>query len=228
MNSNLTKEQQRIVEKVAYKIDVPIDRLYLLYDLRFNKNLAPSEMEECFGGISKRTIQYYLKQLDWQYNAFEAQQMSATKKDYAEVRKKAYKTIVQNNYSSGNEKDARVLLNALLQERIKNAEVIVGLNNKTAINGLEIDIPVVVITAAGILRYGIEYNAEYWHDRSEVIKKDERKANMMKLAGYNPLIINEYSSAKTQREIGMISEQINSIVELIAADVNRIFPHIAQ
>jgi hypothetical protein len=198
----LTENEKEIVNMQSYKINIPIDRLYLLYYLRYKKQIPPSEMVQ-YISKSKRTIQYYLKQLGWEYDIFEAQQMSAKKKDYSGMFKAMRKTWVKNNYASNAENMARELINIKLNEEIQ-ADIIVGIHNMDIISPYEIDIPVIIIYNGFTYKYAIEYNGDLWHKNRQC--QDGIKAAMMINAGYKPLIITEYGSTKTQKEHGSIEQ----------------------
>lgn len=217
MEIKLTEKQRRTVEEQAKNVKIPIDRLYKLYYLRYIKKIAPSEMIQHINK-SKRTIQYNLKQMGWEYDNFEAQQMSAKKKDYAGMFKDMRKAWIKNNLTSGSENSARELINIELNEAI-NADIIVGLNNRSIIKPYEIDIPVVIIHNDCTYKYGIEFNGELWHKDRQC--QDAIKQAMAENAGYKMFYITQYSSTKTQREHGSIEQQVDKIVKSISQDIKK-------
>jgi hypothetical protein len=186
-----------------------------LYKYRYKLKIAPSEICKLVGK-SKRTIQYHLKAFGWQYDIFEAQKMAAKKRDYADIFRQNKAHQLNNAFSSKPEEYCRQKLSELLTQNVKG-EIIVGVNNRSILDGAEIDIPIVIIKNNKIYKYAIEFNSEFWHNKYSK-DADNTKVDKINSTKYKYFEIWQLANTRTQREYGTIDEQVNKIVETITAE----------
>lgn len=113
--------------------------------------------------------------------------------------------LVRNEFAS-------YIVNYIGYERY---EVIVGINNKNIIPPKEVDIPIVIIDmlTENIFKCAIEFNAEFCH------KTDNNKDKLLNDKGWKLFTVWQFSSTKTQKEYGIIEDQIRDICKEIADNI---------
>ena len=165
--------------------------------------------------VKARQMQSVLKELGLARNHKEAGILANSKKNWTEILAKGRKTLLERNRvgSSDKEEYLREKINIELHLKFPNLEFTVGLNNRTILNGKEIDIPIIVIKDNKILRIAVEYNGWYWHkDREE---KDNIKKKELEKLGYKVFILESEKGANTEQINKDIDNVINGIITYI-------------
>lgn len=211
------EEMEKVYEAKRNGSYMSTDFIADLYKYRYKLKIAPSDIAKQVGK-SKRAIQFHLKNFGWEYDIFEAQKMSAKKKDYNVINKKAIKTLTERNYTSQVEKDIRKLLSVNIETEIE-AEIIVGMSTRSIIPGSEIDIPIVIINNGEIFKYAIEINGDYWHKNRQC--QDAIKLAKAESAGYKTFTIWQHKLKKDQDKCGSIEKQVHDIVNQICKDIKK-------
>ncbi|GAA0083010.1 hypothetical protein [Clostridium sp. CTA-6] len=190
-----------------------------IYKMRYYFNYAPKEIYTCLNR-SDRTIQKWLKILNWHFDIYEAQSKTVKRglRDYNKITISRKKTQFKNAiFGSKSEEYIRQKINILLTEQFNNYEVIVGENNTSILdNGNEIDIPIIMINKHNnqLYKIAIECNGDIWHNQIE--EKDIYKKNFIHNKGYTLFYIYVAGNTKIQREkYKTIDHQINTVCEKI-------------
>ncbi|EQC1535653.1 hypothetical protein ACY1J9_001484, partial [Clostridium botulinum] len=190
-----------------------------IYKMRYCFDYAPKEIYNCLNR-SDRTIQKWLKILNWHFDIYEAQSKTVKRglRDYNKITISRKKTQFKNAiFGSKSEEYIRQKINILLAEEFNNYEVIVGENNTSILdNGNEIDIPIIMINKNNnqLYKIAIECNGDIWHNKMK--EKDIYKKNLIYNKGYTLFYIYVAGNTKIQREkYKSIDNQINDICEKI-------------
>jgi hypothetical protein len=136
-----------------------IDEVYKLW----LNNYSTSDIAKRYN-VNMRTIQLMLKKIGLSRDKYEAQAIAKNKRNYRDIILKGKNTMLKNGIGTSNKEEyTRQRLNQELQINFPDDDIIVGLNNRTVLNGKEIDIPIVVIRGNKVIKIAIEYDGYYWH-----------------------------------------------------------------
>lgn len=191
-----------------------------IYIMLFKLKYTTGEIAECFTNRDLRTVQNWIKYMNWELDRFEAQRriVDRGKRDYKQIRNKAKETKLKEGidlHESRPEEYTRKKLNNFLPQILKDSEIIVGLNNISILDkSMEIDIPILVIKNDKVYKFAVEYNGTYWHQNKE---RDIKKLDHITRKGYMLFSISADGNTLKQR-IKQIDEQI----ELVAAEMIKI------
>lgn len=187
--------------KWVYKIDE-------VYKLWLN-NYSPSDIAKRYN-ITDRTIQLMLKKIGLVRDRYEAQAIAKTKRNYKDIILKGKNTMLKNGIGTSNKEEyTRQRLNQELQINFPDDDIIVGLNNRTVLNGKEIDIPIVVIRENKVIKIAVEYDGYYWH------KNKDSKVDPLKEKGYKLFIVCSKENATDKQINKDIETTIKEIITYI-------------
>ena len=147
-----------------------IDEVYKLW----LNNYSTSDIAKRYN-VNMRTIQLILKNIGLSRDKYEAQAIAKNKRNYRDIILKGKNTMLKNGIGTSNKEEyTRQRLNQELQINFPDDDIIVGLNNRTVLNGKEIDIPIVVIRGNKVIKIAVEYDGYYWH-KNKNSRSIERK-----------------------------------------------------
>jgi hypothetical protein len=201
------------------------DFIRQLYIMRYILELPTREISS-YLGMSCKTLNYKMVQLEWQYSKHEAQQIAANKsRNYSEISSKSRETRIKGTIDKGVldgsivESSIRSILNERLTALIKDAIVIVGVSNRSIIAPKEVDIPIVILKGSETLKFCVEVNGDYFHTK----EKDENKNKLLESKDFTCFYVKISSSTMKQRELyGDMDSQIQnictSIVKIVGGD----------
>lgn len=163
-----------------------------VYKLMFRKDYSTSDIAEMFG-VGVRTVQIYLKEVEWNRDRKEAQRIAVKKRDYTAIRKTLKKTMSERyvtNHLFGTkiENYIRQRLNILSGEKLPSLEIIVGVNTMN-ITDYEIDIPVIIFKGDKCFKFAIQVDGTGYHSDESAIERDYRSNKSVIKQGYMPLRI---------------------------------------
>ena len=184
-----------------------------VYKLWLN-NYSTSDIARRYN-VKVRQMQSVLKELGLARTYKEAGVLANNKKNWVEISAKGRKTLLERNRVGSSDKEdyLRQKINIELHLKFPNTEFIVGLNNRTTLNGKEIDIPIIAIKDNKIVRIAVEYNGWYWHkDRAE---KDNAKKEELEELGYKVFVLASDKGANTEQINKDIDNIISGIIEYI-------------
>lgn len=188
-----------------------------IFVMRYKLNLSSTDIAEYYK-LDMRSIQLKLSKLGWNRDKFEAQAIATTKRNYKQIKSKSIKTMMKNNVlTTGSEIEnyIRYMINQELTSRL-NYEIIVGINNRTILENLEIDIPVIVFKSNKIIKFAIEVNGKYWH-RDEI--RENRKADEINKTSYKYFTIDFNGDLSNNRS--KINNEIDKVVNQIIEEVEQ-------
>jgi hypothetical protein len=172
-----------------------IDEVYKLW----LNNYSTSDIAKRYN-VNMRTIQLMLKKIGLSRDKYEAQAIAKNKRNYRDIILKGKNTMLKNGIGTSNKEEyTRQRLNQELQINFPDDDIIVGLNNRTVLNGKEIDIPIVVIRGNKVIKIAVEYDGYYWH------KNKDNKTNPLKEKGYKLFIVCSKENA-TDKQINEDTE----------------------
>lgn len=190
----LTEEDFKIIKEAHEKTSRKKFKKDLdnVYKLMFKKDYSTSDIAEMFG-VGIRTVQIYLKEVEWNRDRKEAQRIAVKKRDYTAIRKTLKKTmseryICNHLFGSKVENYIRQLLDIKLGETFKGLEIIVGVNTMN-IAEYEVDIPIIIFKEDNCFKFAIQVDGSCWHKEEFDIKRDENSNKSMIEKGYIPLRI---------------------------------------
>ena len=178
-----------------------IDEVYKLW----LNNYSTSDIAKRYN-VNMRTIQLMLKNIGLSRDKYEAQAIAKNKRNYRDIILKGKNTMLKNGIGTSNKEEyTRQRLNQELQINFPDDDIIVGLNNRTVLNGKEIDIPIVVIRGNKVIKIAVEYDGYYWH------KNKDSKVDPLKEKGYKLFIVCSKENAT--------DKQINKDIEATIKEV---------
>lgn len=225
-NIELTEDEH---EKIKYDIYIASEfrfenkdkkTLYTyLYKLRYKLKCPTTDMCKFFN-LRRESMAYKLKEVGWQYTKSESSLMATKKRDYKQIRLKSRFTLLDNNkvfFGSSVEEYIRQRFNLVLSEMLEDYDVIVGVNNLSILkDGMEADIPIIIMGFGSVFKYVIEPGATCWHTD---IEHDISKELLLKQKGYNTfrMVLKDNNFNKIDKEINKIA---SIIVECVTEKVS--------
>lgn len=197
-----------------------------VYKLMFKKDYSTSDIAEMFG-VGIRTVQIYLKEVEWNRDRREAQRIAAKKRDYTAIRKTLKKTmseryICNHLFGSKVENYIRQLLDIKLGEAFKGLEIIVGVNTMN-ITEYEVDIPIIIFKGDNCFKFAIQVDGSCWHKEELDIKRDENSNKSMIEKGYIPLrIFTKATVLNNDKEKISYKEEIEKEIEKVINEISDI------
>jgi hypothetical protein len=190
-----------------------------LYIMRYILELPVREISS-YLGIQNKSLNHRMVQLGWQYSKCESQQIAADKsRNYSEIHLKSRESRIKGTIDKGVldgsivESSIRSILNERLTSVIKDASVIVGVNNRSIIAPKEIDIPIIILKERDIFKFCVEVNGDCFHTK----ERDENKLEIIEAVGFKCFYITLASSTMKQRDLyGEIDCQIQTICDSIS------------
>lgn len=216
----LTDDEQQKIKKDIYIASnfrfEDKDKLTLytyIYKLRYKLKCPIPDMS-IFFHMSRQNMQLKLKKIGWEYTKSESALIANSKRDYKQIRLKSRFTLLENNkvhFGSSVEEYIRQKFNIVLTKILKNYEVIVGVNNLSILDdGMEADIPIIILGANSIFKYVIEPGAPCWHNAED----DMRKESFLNKKGYTTFRI-----ITKDNNFNKIDKEINKITSIIFQDI---------
>ncbi|WP_185651293.1 hypothetical protein [Clostridium sp. DJ247] len=188
-----------------------------LYILVIKNSISTTDIAKIYD-VGVRTVQIWLKELGLNRTPKEAQEIAVTKRDYKTIRSSFKRTMLDRMFDtqlngSKVENYIRHQLNLLLTEKLKEYEVIVGINTLGIIN-METDIPIIIIKDKSIIKFILEVDGYITHDTNKGIKRDEKKSALAKSKGYKLLRL-DTKAYSSKDDIIYKSDLQNKLVNLI-------------
>lgn len=186
-----------------------IDEVYKLW----LNNYSTSDIAKRYN-VNMRTIQLMLKKIGLSRDKYEAQAIAKNKRNYRDIILKGKNTMLKNGIGTSNKEEyTRQRLNQELQINFPDDDIIVGLNNRSVLNGKEIDIPIVVIRGNKVIKIAVEYDGYYWH------KNKNNKVDPLKEKGYKLFIVCSKENATDKQ----INEDIEATIKEVITYVKNSF-----
>ena len=186
-----------------------IDEVYKLW----LNNYSTTDIAKRYN-VNIRTIQVMLKNIGIVRNKYEAQAIAKNKRNYRDIILKGKNTMLKNGIGTSNKEEyTRQRLNQELQINFPDDDIIVGLNNRTVLNGKEIDIPIVVIRGNKVIKIAVEYDGYYWH------KNKNSKVDPLKEKGYKLFIVCSKENATDKQ----INEDIEATIKEVITYIENSF-----
>ena len=186
-----------------------IDEVYKLW----LNNYSTSDIAKRYN-VNMRTIQLILKNIGLSRDKYEAQAIAKNKRNYRDIILKGKNTMLKNGIGTSNKEEyTRQRLNQELQINFPDDDIIVGLNNRTVLNGKEIDIPIVVIRGNKVIKIAVEYDGYYWH------KNKDSKVDPLKEKGYKLFIVCSKENATDKQ----INEDIEATIKEVITYIENSF-----
>ena len=186
-----------------------IDEVYKLW----LNNYSTSDIAKRYN-VNMRTIQLMLKNIGLSRDKYEAQAIAKNKRNYRDIILKGKNTMLKNGIGTSNKEEyTRQRLNQELQINFPDDDIIVGLNNRTVLNGKEIDIPIVVIRGNKVIKIAVEYDGYYWH------KNKNSKVDPLKEKGYKLFIVCSKENATDKQ----INEDIEATIKEVITYIENSF-----
>lgn len=196
-----------------------------VYKLMFRKDYSTSDIADMFG-VGIRTIQIYLKEVEWNRDRKEAQRIATKKRDYTSIRKNMKKTMSErfmanNLFGSKVENYVRQRLDILLGEKFPNFEIIVGVNTMNIIDH-EIDIPIIIFKENKCFKFAVQVDGICWHSDEVAIKRDENSNKDAIEKGYIPLrIFTKATYTKSNRGTIKYKEDIENGIQKVIEEIEK-------
>ena len=215
----LTEEQANKINELYEKykrqdIGNVIKEIYILYEIY---KYSPEDISKALKG--KRHRRGILKLLcgnGIKRERKESAKLANNKRNYGEILRKANISRLKNGSTligSKPENYMRLLLNNVLPNYIKNCEIIVGCNNNSLLeNGLEVDIPIIIIKNEKTYKFSVEYNGYFYHLKDENKIRDFNKNIMLKDKGYNTFVFLEPNGLGETKLKEHIENYIDTII----------------
>ena len=220
-NAKLNKQQKdeldRCMKEVkSFQSDVFSD----MYKLFVN--------EMAFVQISKyynrnaTTIHKLFKQLGINRNLKEAQAIAGKYRDYSKIRKTFKRTMKERYvktqlFGSDVENLVRVELNQELNDLLYNGyEVVVGINSLFSMG--ELDIPIIIIKASNLYKFGLEVDNNYIHKNRN--QRNKLKVSKFKKIGYHIFKLDVNATIRNDGHIGNIGNLQDDIKSVCNNIVN--------
>ena len=186
-----------------------IDEVYKLW----LNNYSTTDIAKRYN-VNMRTIQLMLKNIGLSRNKYEAQAIAKNKRNYRDIILKGKNTMLKNGIGTSNKEEyTRQRLNQELQINFPDDDIIVGLNNRTVLNGKEIDIPIVAIRGNKVIKIAVEYDGYYWH------KDKNSKVDPLKEKGYKLFIVCSKENATDKQ----INEDIEATIKEVITYIKSAF-----
>lgn len=218
-DTNLTESDMIKIKEADEKVNRELHYLSLykpllipIYKMRFRLNLTCTEMANLYN-VNIRTLERWLTKYGWKFTRVEAQQLAASKsRDYAAIKITRKKTALNRMmeteiFGSKIEDYARYKLNLDLTEKLKECQVIVGVNNISIIP-MEIDIPIIIFSNNNLYKYAVEVNGDYNHKRKALSKREIKKSELLKESSFK--LIRIYTKSYANKEGKIIYKELEN------------------
>lgn len=225
----LSNSSKLIIDKTYEKISKKSPRsLYYYGDLNklltelfkviYYTDLTTSDLANIYNK-NVRTISKLLKLAGWEMTKEEAQRRATLKRDYTSIFLKSRASKAKAMSGSLIEESIRAYFYTELKSKLKDAEIIVGINSPSFIKQSEADIPIIMFNNNEIFKYVIEINGQYWHKNKNKKNNDINKLRILSENGYDVFSINVYVNDNLKNE--NFIKKLNNVISLIVNDVRK-------
>lgn len=200
-----------------YGVKTEEELIRRLYYYHYICELSTYDISRIYN-FSQRAIEQLLSQLKMNLTASEAQKRAAKKRDYRKIsvtrRHTMARTLSYDGvFGSHAENVVRTLLSTKMEVLFSDKfEIIVGLNTRSIISPLEVDIPIIMIhkDSNEIIKIAVEVDGEQYHKSEDDLKRDNEKNRIIIEHGWKIMRIKIPVGMRTDNLIG---DKINKAID---------------